>query len=172
LRSINAMKKRILDPDTEATPGPRGEGLDVSVLATMLVTSEAPDHPIESAFDGRGGPGGTRWVAASPGPQTVVLEFDSPQDLAGVDLEVEEWDVARRQAVALSASTDGGASWRELLRQEYVFSPPGTTFERERWSIAVLGLTHLRLRIVPDVAGTPCRASLTALVLRGSDGTG
>ena len=53
-----------------------------------------------------------------------------------------------------------------MLRQEYNFSPPGTTFEREDWAVTAAGVTHLRLQIKPDKGGKPCRATLTSLVLR------
>jgi hypothetical protein len=160
------MKKRILGPEGEPTNIPHAGGIDVPSVATAALTSEASDHPIENAFDGRRGPGATRWLAGEPGPQTLVLDFDAPQTLRRVDLEVEELAVPRTQELSLSASVDGGRSYRELVRQEYTFSPPGTTFERESWSVSVDGMTQLRLEIVPDKSGRPTRASLTALVLR------
>jgi hypothetical protein len=74
--------------------------------------------------------------------------------------------IARTQELHLSTSCDGGQTYRELLRQEYNFSPPGTTFERERWTVTAAGVTHLRLVIRPDKGDKPCRATLTSLVLR------
>jgi hypothetical protein len=65
----------------------------------------------------------------------------------------------------LSLSSDGGRTYRKLLRKEYNFSPPGTAFEREDWAISAQGVTHLRLGIKPDKGGNPCRATLTSLVL-------
>src|SRR4051794_5925598 len=47
---------------TPATDPPPGE-IDVAATATVLVTSESPDHPIDHAFDGRRGPGGSCWIA-------------------------------------------------------------------------------------------------------------
>jgi hypothetical protein len=105
-------------------------------------------------------------VAAAEGEQTLVLAFDTPQALRGVRLEVEECEVSRQQEVELSVSNDGGQTYRVLRRQEYNFSPPGTTFEAEDWEVAEDGVTHLRLRIKPDKGGRPCRASITSLVLR------
>ena len=61
---------------------------------------------------------------------------------------------------------DGGRTYGEVLRQEYHFSPPGTTFERENWEVRVEAVTHLRLVIKPDKGGKPCRATITSLVLR------
>jgi hypothetical protein len=71
-----------------------------------------------------------------------------------------------RHVTHLAASCDGGRTYRELLRQEYNFSPPGTTFEREDWSVKAEGVTHLRLSIRPDKGGKPCRATITSLGLR------
>jgi hypothetical protein len=66
----------------------------------------------------------------------------------------------------LAVSHDGGSTYRELLRQEFNFSPSGTTFEREEWTTAAGEVTHLRLCIKPDKGDWPCRASLTTLSLR------
>ena len=66
----------------------------------------------------------------------------------------------------MAISRDEGHTYQELLRQEYTFSPPGTTFEREEWSITAEGVTHLQLVITPDKGGKPCQAMLTALALR------
>lgn len=54
----------------------------------------------------------------------------------------------------------------QLLRQEYNFSPPATTFEREDWAVMADSVTHLRLVIKPDKGDKPCLATLTSLVLR------
>jgi hypothetical protein len=139
---------------------------DIAALATVFVTSEDPDHPIEHAFDSRRGPAGSCWVAGAPGAQTLLLAFDTPQTLRTIRLEVEERDVARTQELSLAISQDGGHTYQELLRQEYTFSPPGTTFEREEWAVTVESVTHLCLVIRPDKGEVPCRATLTTLALR------
>jgi hypothetical protein len=156
-------KQLILNPALESAPTP-GE-IDVAAVATVLVTSESPDHPVDHAFDGRRGPGASRWIAGETGEQELILAFDTPQTIRQIGLEVEETEVARTQELHLSTSCDGGQTYRELLRQEYNFSPPGTTFEREQWAVTAEGLTHLRLVIRPDKGGKPCRATLTSLVL-------
>jgi hypothetical protein len=160
------MRKRTLTPGQEGATAPGAGDIDIRAVATASLTSEAGDHPIENAFDGRRGPGATRWLAAEPGPQTLILDFDAPLSLRQVELEVEETAVPRTQELIVWVSVDGSASYRELVRQEYNFSPPGTTFEWESWSVVVDGMTQLKLEIVPDKSGRPARASLTALVLR------
>ena len=142
------------------------EDISIPDTATVLVTSERLDHPIENICDGQRGPGGTRWIAEQPGDQTVIIAFDTAQDIESVSLEVEEKEVSRTQELTLSASRDGGQTYREVLRQEFNFSPPGTTFEHERWRLAAEGLTHVRVWIRPDKGGRPCYASMTSLTLQ------
>jgi hypothetical protein len=159
------MRKQILKSDP-ATSAPVPGELNVEELATVAVTSEAADHPVEHAFDHRRGPGGSRWVAETPGEQTLLLAFDAPQTIHHVALEVEETQDPRTQELQLAVSHDGGSTYRELRRQEFNFAPTGTTFEREAWTVAAEGVTHLRLHIRPDKGSRPCRASLTTLSLR------
>lgn len=139
---------------------------DIAALATVFVTSETADHPLEHAFDHQRGPGGSRWMAAEPGEQVLILVFDTPQSISKILLEVEEPDVSRTQELSVAVSCDGGQTYRELLRQEYTFSPPGTTFEREVWAVTAAGVTHVQLVIKPDKGDKPCRATLTALALQ------
>jgi hypothetical protein len=80
----------------------------------------------------------------------VILAFDSPQVIRRVVLEVEEPEIARTQELQLAVSTDGGWTNRELLRQEYNFSPPGMTFQREDWAVNLDAVTHLRVVIKPQ----------------------
>jgi hypothetical protein len=148
------------------TPAHHPDEIDIVATATVSVTSEAAQHPIDNAFDDSRGPGGSRWVAGGPGEQTLIVAFDSPRMIGHITLEVEEREVARQQVIWVSVSSDGGRTYRELLRQEYVFSPPGTTFEREEWTVREEEVTHLQLVIKPDKGGKPCQATLVSLALR------
>jgi hypothetical protein len=143
--------------------------MDIVATATVQVTSEDHAHPIDNVFDNRRGPGGSRWVAEEPGEQTLILAFDTPQIIHQTIVEVEEPEVSRTQELRLSVSHDGGQTYRELRRQEYNFSPPGTTFEREDWAVLAEGVTHLQLWMKPDKGGKPCRATLTSLVLKSAE---
>jgi hypothetical protein len=159
------MRKQILKSNPATSVSLPGE-LNVAALATVAVTSETADHPVENAFDSRGGPGGSRWIAETPGEQTLLLAFDAPQTLRQVSLEVEENREHRTQELQLAVSRDGGNTYHEVLRQEFNFSPSGTTFQHEEWTVAAQGVTHLRLCVKPDKGGKPCQASLTTLSLR------
>ena len=140
-------------------------GILVADKAEVWVTSESPDHPVDHLFDGRGGPGGTCWRASVPGDQTIILAFLEPTSIRKVILEIEELSVSRTQEMAVAFSRNGGRSYTEVVRQEYTFSPPGTTLEREHWVIHVSQVTHLRLWIRPDKGGKPAFATMTALRL-------
>ena len=159
------MRKQILSAESIRETVPAPSRLDVTSIATALISSEADGHPVEHAFDAKHGPGGTRWLAGEDGEQSLILAFDSPQKFRQVVLEVEETKVSRTQELQLALSSDGGKTYRELVRQEFNFSPPNTTFEREHWQVDAQGVTHLRLVIKPDKGGQPCRASLTSLAL-------
>jgi hypothetical protein len=158
------LRKHLLTDPTKRVAEP--EDKDIAALATVWVTSEAADYPIDNAFDNHRGPGGSRWVAGEPGPQRLLLVFDAPQTLRLLRLEVEERNVSRTQELYVAISRDGGQTYQTLLRQEYTFSPPGTTFEREVWAIPAEGVTHLQLVIAPDKGGAPHHATLTTLALQ------
>ena len=63
-------------------------------------------------------------------------------------------------------SPDGGQSYREILRQQFNFSPPGATREVEDYDVDLDRVTILELKIVPDISGGTARASLEQLRLR------
>ena len=160
------LRKRIIQSPIDrrdAVPGPALK--DIPTLATVLVTSESPDHPVDHLFDAEDGPGGTRWEAAADGEQALIVVFDAPQSIREVSVETEELHTTRTQVLTLSLSRDGRA-YRELLRQEFTFSPPGTTFERENWNVPAEDVTHLRITIQPDKGHAPCRATLTSVTIR------
>jgi len=148
------LRKRVI-PKPSQGPLPLEGEISIADVATVQVTSEQTDHPIDHAFDLSRGPGGSRWIAGGPGEQSVTLVFDRPQTIRRIGIEVEELAVSRTQELSVSVSSDGGRTYRELIRQEFNFSPPGTSFERELWSVSAGAVTHLRLEIKPDKGSGP-----------------
>ena len=61
--------------------------------------------------------------------------------------EVEETTRERTQEVRVEASEDGGQSYRQILVQEYNFSPGGATYQREeqRFNLRQVTLSVSRL---------------------------
>ena len=156
------MLKRIIGQDTPGVSSASQRWLNLDALAQVEVTSEDAAHPIESGLL----PGtASGWRAGQPGPQTVRLVFDQPQRIERLHLEFHEDQLERTQEFVLRWSSNGGQSYREIVRQQYNFSPPGTTREREDYPVNLDGVTNLELSIVPDISGGPARASLAQLRL-------
>jgi hypothetical protein len=156
------MLKRIIGQETQDVARSDPQWFNVDALAQVEITSEDAAHPIESGLL----PGiESGWRAAQPGPQTVRLVFDQPQRIKRLHLEFHEDELERTQQFVLRWSSNGGQSYREIVRQQYNFSPPATTSEREDYPVDLDGVTTLELTIVPDISGGPARASLAQLRL-------
>jgi len=156
------MRKRLITPTPE-TVRSRGEGwLDVERAATVEVSSEEKANPVESAFASGDAQG---WRAAEPGPQTIRLVFDQPQRLKQISLVFEENEAARMQEFVLRWSGNGGNSFREIVRQQWNFSPPETIREVEEYQVELSNVSVLELIIVPNTSGGNARASLKNLRL-------
>jgi hypothetical protein len=155
------MRKRIITPNVEIIQS-RAEGcLDVERAAIVEITSEDKDFPVESAFLAGATQG---WRAGEPGPQTIRLLFDQPQQLKRISLVFEEKELARTQEFVLRWSSDGN-SFREIVRQQWNFSPPETMREVEEHQVDLTGVTLLELTIIPSINGGTARASLMSLRL-------
>ena len=77
----------------------------------------------------------------------------------------QEHKYERTQEFVLSWSAGSGQADREIVRQQYHFSPPGTTTELEEYTVDLEDMTALRLNIVPDINTGVARASLSELRL-------
>jgi hypothetical protein len=156
------MRKQIITQANKGVSRSNQPWLNLERLAQVEVTSEDSSQPIESALLPDAGPG---WHAGEPGQQTVRLLFDKPQRVRRVRLVFQEDEQERTQQFVLRWSSDGGQSYREIVRQQYNFSPPATTSESEDYTVELEGLNALELSIVPDISGGSARASLAELRL-------
>jgi hypothetical protein len=156
------MRKRIIGHGLREVAAAEPGWLDLERGAQVEITSEDVDYPIEAALI----PGtGSGWRAAQPGEQTIRLLFDEPLRLKRIHLAFHEDEQERTQEFVLRWSADGGQSYREILRQQYNFSPPEAAREVEDYGLDLEGVTALELRIVPDISGGSAPASLAQLRL-------
>src|SRR5262245_12389692 len=118
-----------------ATESIAAEWLDLRDAIEVELTSEDPDRPIEGAIV-LGHTGG--WRAGTPGPQTISLVFSTPIRLRRIRLVFEEQGGGRTQEFFLRALTHDGD--REIVRQQFTFSPPTTTVEREDYAVELDGV--------------------------------
>lgn len=150
------MRKRLITPAQENLRL-RSEGwLDVEHAAVVEFTSEDPEFPIESAFFSSNARG---WRAGAAGVQTIRLIFDPPQSLRCISLLFEENETARTQEFVLRWSVDGEGT-RDIVRQQWNFSPPSSICEVEEYRVQLSAVTVLALVINPDINGGDARASL------------
>ena len=77
----------------------------------------------------------------------------------------EEPDTTRTQEFVLRWSSDGGNSVKEIVRQQWNFSPPNSIREVEDYKVELSNVTVLELTINPSIAGGVARASLKNLRL-------
>jgi hypothetical protein len=148
-RDNEGMRKHIVD---SASFGlaliEHPDWLHLEELAEVEVTSEDNDHPIESAFTfGRL----AGWHAAAPGKQTIRLIFDQAQSIKRIYLRFNESEGVRTQEFALRWSENRSDPMTEIVRQQWNFSPQGSTTETEDYQVDLKTVSILELTINPDL---------------------
>ena len=152
------MRKRLIPHHRDDGCSSSPPWLDLAQLAQVEITSEDPAFPIEAALLPGPHPG---WRAAHPGAQVIRLVFDAPHRLHHLHLAFAEAHHARTQEFVVQWSADGGQSFREIVRQQYHFSPPGTIAKVEdypcsaRASLPSNSTSCPTSRVAPRVP--PCR---------------
>lgn len=158
------MRKTLINQAVEDGLPANLDFLDLDRLAQVEFTSECDDHPVEAALLATED-SGAGWQAACAGEQTIRVIFDQPQRIEHIFLVFEEQRQARTQEFALCWRMDGEGSFREVLRQQYHFSPPNTQHEIEHYEVKLDQLKALELTIIPDISGGEARATLKKLRL-------
>ena len=161
LQKERSLRKRLISPIRQGATIPEAQWLELDRAASVEVTSEDPRHPIEGALlpeDKRG------WRASEAGTQTLRLIFDQPQDIQRIALTFDENKAARTQEFVLRWIPNMGQP-REIVRQQWNFSPPATVHEAENFAVQLPGVRTLELIITPDIGGGQAHASLSQLRL-------
>ncbi len=156
------MRKKIITTDEHQPASSDQDWLNLEAIAEVEMTSEDTDYPIEAALI----PGRTLgWRAAATGKQMIRLIFAQPQQLKIISLHFVETSIERTQEYILRYSPDHGESSQEIIRQQWNFSPEGTTSETEEHHVDLETVTVLELIIIPDISGGEAKASLEKLQL-------
>ena len=147
-RDNEVMRKSVLSPAPLASDALDGRGwLRLQELAEVEVTWEADGYPVESVFDFGAGSG---WRAAWPGKQRIRLIFHQPQSIRRMRLQFHEPDVARAQEFTVRWSRGSNDPLKEVIRQQWNFSPNGSTNELEDYVVDLEAVSILELTIDPD----------------------
>lgn len=153
------MRKTILGHEDQFATSSSNEWFGIEAIAGIGVTSEADGAPVENVLypDRQAG-----WRAAEPGPQTIRLTFSGPTNIRRIQLVFKESQFARTQEFNLRCNVAGGER-RELIRQQWTFSPQGSTEEVEDYRVTLDGVVVLELGIIPDISNSGAHASLFRL---------
>ena len=154
------MRKRLITSESPCVIA--DAWLDLVTAATLELTSEDKTHPIEAALSSGDRQG---WRAAGPGAQTIRLIFYRPLRLRRINLVFKETETSRTQEFVLRWRSEGDQGFREIVRQQWNFSPPPTACEIEDYQFDLASVKVLELVIVPDIGGGNTYASLESLRL-------
>jgi hypothetical protein len=138
------------------------EWLDLTSIARVQLTSEDPAFPIENALSTNPTLNELGWRATSPGPQTITLLFDVPQRIRRIVVHFVERSMERSQEFLLHYSSAKETD-REIVRQQWSFSPNGSAQEAEDYAVELESVTKLELVIDPDRGRRNSVATLSAL---------
>jgi len=149
-------KSQIAVPVQEEASSKHEEWLDTDRCASVAVSSEQGGYPIEAALAGQE-PG---WRAATAGSQIIRLIFDNPRTLRHIQLIFQDLENTRTQEFVLRWSLGAEHSFREIVRQQWIFSPHGSVRETENYRVQLSQVALLELIIVPDMSDGDAQASL------------
>ncbi len=144
------MRKSIVSPSAVATTPISDLWRNLERIARVEISSEDEQFPIEHAL---GKNAKTGWRAAGTGPQLIRLHFDEPLNIKRLQLHFIDKAAERSQEFAVFAGA--GAELKEVVRQQWSFSPYGATEELEDYTVNLSGITTLELRIDPDRSHDP-----------------
>ncbi len=139
------MRKVLQHSSMLSSPTPGTDWIDLLSLATGELSSEDPAFPIENALK----PGETRgFRAGMPGLQSIRLTFDHPRPIRKIRLEFQEETTSRSQEFALTV-THADGSRREIIRQQWSFSPGGSITEVEEYLVHLDNVLSLEVTVDP-----------------------
>ena len=158
------MRKSIVSPSAAAQTPISDLWRDLERIARVEISSEDAAFPIEQAL---GKKETTGWRAAETGPQLIRMHFDEPLNIKRLRLHFVDKTTERSQEFAVFAGS--GHELKEVVRQQWSFSPYGSTEEVEDYVLNLSGITMLELKIDPDRSHDPkmsqAYASLQSLKL-------
>jgi hypothetical protein len=154
------MRKSIVSPSAVQQTPISDLWRDLERIARVEISSEDEQFPIEHAL---GKKVSTGWRAATTGPQLIRLHFDEPLSIKRLQLHFVDKAAERSQEFAVYAGS--GAELKEVVRQQWSFSPHSSTEEIEDYTVNLSGITTLELRIDPDRSHDPKQSQHYASLL-------
>ena len=163
------MRKQMMDEGAKTAERggtAAGDWIDLEAVAAVEISSEEQRCPIERALGlGTDREVCTGWRAATTGPQTIRLRFDRPTEIHRIYLHFVEGAKERSQEFSVHAGSTEG-ELREVVRQQFAFSPNGATEEVEDYRVDLKNVRVFELRVDPDRAHDPKQSREYASLVR------
>ena len=131
----------------------RNRWLDLDVLADVTIIAGGQ----------RVAPSAGRWSSDCPGEQMIEIRFRHPTTVSRLRLVSYEAERSCTQTLAIWASSRRGERHREVVRQQFEFSPSGATERIEEYALQLEDVSVLQVRIVPRTDGQRAVARLSEL---------
>lgn len=135
--------------------------LKLADLVSVELSSEDPRYPFDPVLEEGGDRG---WRAAAPGKQTIRLRFDKPQPVHRIRVRFTDREHERSQEFVIRYS-DSGTTPRDIVRQQWSFSPGGSTEEVEDYTVDLPAVSVLEIEIDPDRGRNTLPATLAELLI-------
>ncbi len=103
---------------------------------------------------------GQGWRATEKGEQLIRIILKAPTALHRIRLHFVETELARTQEFVLRWSDSRDGPFREIVRQQWTFSPQGATSEVEDYQVNLARVAVLELALKPDLTPNNAVASL------------
>ena len=162
------MRKSLITPTSHGEKDSDREWLVLDEVASVEVTSEEAGYPVEGALSGHGERG---WRASAPGSQTIRLRFDTPQTIRFIRLVFREEQSPRTQEFVLRWLSANDGEWRDIVRQQWNFSPPHNVLECEEYNVDLASVAALELTTNPDISQGGARASVQQWQISAQQGS-
>jgi hypothetical protein len=156
------MLKKIIPQSQFEKKSEPDDWLDLETLAEVEITSEDPDYPIEEAIKLSEGKG---WKASEPGKQIIRLIFSQPVKIKRIKLLFQEKEKERTQQFILKWLAASDDNFRQIVCQQYNFSPAASSVEAEDFQVDLNNLKVLEIQIIPDISNGNTYATLKMLQL-------
>lgn len=106
---------------------------------------------------------GSMWSADCPGEQMIEIRFHYPTAVRRLRVRSTETEVSRTQQMTVWACLHRGERHREVVRQQFNFSPDGATEEIEEYGLELDAVSAIQLRVVPSIDGCHATAHVSEL---------
>src|SRR5713101_7847701 len=152
------MRKKLINSDPMRLHS-QEEWLDLEEIARVEVTSEDPNFPIEAALAEEKDRAGERPKRVSRSSASSLI---TRERCVGLDSSFQKQEIERTQEFTLRWSDEAAGPFREIVRQQWNFSPQCSTSEVEDYQVQLEKVSAVEMTLKPDLTPDTAFATLAA----------